>query len=152
MLKPMRSWRRYLPFWILFVLAASSLQAADGKAEALALMKMQQEAWNRGDLDGFLSGYEKSGSITFVGKTVSRGYSGLVERYRRAYGDREKMGQLTFSELEFQPLGENSAFLIGRFALKRTQAGGGDASGRFTIVLRKSAGGWRIIHDHTSAD
>lgn len=145
-------WRRYLSFCILLALAATPLHAGDARTEVLALMKMQQEAWNRGDLDGFLSGYEKSGNITFVGKTVSRGYSGLVERYRRAYGDREKMGQLTFSELEFQPLGESGAFLIGRFALKRTQAGGGDASGRFTIVLRKSAAGWRIIHDHTSAD
>ncbi len=145
-------WRLLLPFWILFSLATTPLHAGDARTEVLALMKMQQEAWNRGDLDGFLSGYEKSGNITFVGKTVSRGYSGLVERYRRAYGDREKMGHLTFSELEFQPLGESGAFLIGRFALKRTQAGGGDASGRFTIVLRKSAAGWRIIHDHTSAD
>lgn len=152
MLKPMCLWRRFLPFWILFALTATPLRAGDAKAEVLTLMTMQQEAWNRGDLNGFLSGYEKSGGITFVGKTVSRGYSGLVERYRRAYGDREKMGQLTFSELEFRPLGKNSAFLIGRFALKRTPAGGGDASGRFTIVLRKSAAGWRIIHDHTSAD
>lgn len=152
MLKPMCHWRLFPPFWILLALAATPLHAGDAKTEVLALMTMQQEAWNRGDLSGFLAGYERTEGITFVGKTVSRGYPGLEARYRQAYGSREKMGRLTFSELEFHPLGENSAFLIGRFALKRTQTGGGDASGRFTIVLRKSAAGWRIIHDHTSAD
>ncbi|MDZ7640255.1 MAG: nuclear transport factor 2 family protein [Bryobacterales bacterium] len=132
--------------------AVTGVLAADAKSEVLAVMRMQQEAWNRGDLDGFMEGYEKSAAITFVGKTVARGYDGLVERYRRTYGDREKMGTLSFSELEFRPLGEESAFLIGRFELKRSEAGGGDASGRFTVVFQKSEKGWRIVHDHTSAD
>jgi ketosteroid isomerase-like protein len=87
-----------------------------------------------------------------VGKTVSRGYDGLVERYQKAYGDKEKMGKLTFSELEYTGLGENNAFLIGRFRLERSDAGGGNASGRFTVIFRKTADGWKIIHDHTSGD
>ena len=28
----------------------------------------------------------------------------------------------------------------------------GGASGRFTVIFRKTAAGWRIVHDHTSAD
>ena len=138
----------------LVVLAISSLCifAADAKSEVLAVMQMQQEAWNRGDLAAFMEGYEKSSDITFVGKSVSRGFEGLVDRYHRAYGSKEKMGQLTFSELEYKSLGEESAFLIGRFQLKRSEAGGGDASGRFTVIFRKTPAGWRIVHDHTSAD
>ena len=42
------------------------------------------------------------------------------------------------------------ALALGRFALKRTPAGGGDATGRFTLVLRRTGSGWRIIHDHSS--
>lgn len=152
MLKPMQSRFRFLPFWVLICIAATTLCAADAKSDAFALLKMQQEAWNRGDLGAFLEGYEKSADISFVSKEVSRGFKGLEERYRRAYGDREKMGELTFSELEFKQLGDGHAFLFGRFELKRSAAGGGDASGRFTVVLRKTAEGWRIVHDHTSAD
>lgn len=126
--------------------------AADAKTEVLAVIEMQQEAWNRGDLDAFLTGYEKSAEITFVGKSVARGFDGLVQRYRGSYGNREKMGHLTFSELEFRPLGADSAFLLGRFQLKRSDAGGGDASGRFTVVFRRTKQGWKIVHDHTSAD
>jgi uncharacterized protein (TIGR02246 family) len=128
------------------------VSATDARTEVLAVMQMQQEAWNRGDLDAFLTGYEKSAEITFVGKTVSRGYDGLLQRYRTTYGSKEKMGHLTFSELEFRPLGDESAFLLGRFQLKRSEAGGGDASGRFTVVFRRSKQGWKIVHDHTSAD
>jgi ketosteroid isomerase-like protein len=60
------------------------------------------------------------------------------------------MGTLTFSEIDVKPLGDGYALANGKFSLKRTQAGGGDASGRFTLVLRKTPSGWRIIHDHSS--
>jgi ketosteroid isomerase-like protein len=39
---------------------------------------------------------------------------------------------------------------VQAIALKRTQAGGGDVAGRFTLVLRKTKAGWKIIHDHSS--
>lgn len=137
---------------LLFLGSLALLPAADARTDVLAVITAQQEAWNRGDLDAFLTGYEKSSEITFVGKTVSRGFDGLVQRYRTTYGTREKMGQLTFSELEYRPLGPQSAFVLGRFQLKRGEVGGGDASGRFTVVFRKTRQGWKIVHDHTSAD
>ncbi|MCW5962775.1 MAG: hypothetical protein KIT83_01950 [Bryobacterales bacterium] len=48
-------------------------------------------------------------------------------------------------------LGE-AAQVLGRFTLGRTEARGGPASGRFAVVLRKTAGAWAIIHDQTGAD
>lgn len=120
--------------------------------DVFAVLETQQAAWNRGDLAGFLEGYEKSPEITFVGREIARGFEGLEQRYHGAYGTREKMGRLTFSELEFRPLGVDAAFVIGRFALERTEEGGGPATGRFTVVFRKTTEGWKIVHDHTSAD
>jgi ketosteroid isomerase-like protein len=60
------------------------------------------------------------------------------------------MGVLTFSEIEVRPLGADYALALGRFALKRTAEGGGDANGRFTLVLHRTKAGWKIIHDHSS--
>ena len=68
----------------------------------------------------------------------------------RSYPTAEARGTLTFSEIEVRPLGEGYALAIGRFALQRTAAGGGDAAGRFTLVLRRTTKGWKIIHDHSS--
>ncbi len=131
---------------------APSPEAIDSRAEVLAVLETQQAAWNEGDLAAFLDGYERSGDITFVGRDVARGYDGLQARYQGNYGNREKMGTLTFSELEYRSLGVDAALVLGRFALARSEAGGGAASGRFTVVFRKTPTGWKIIHDHTSAD
>jgi ketosteroid isomerase-like protein len=61
------------------------------------------------------------------------------------------MGSLAYSVIEVRVLAPNLVLANGKFELKRTAAGGGDASGRFTIVIRKSAAGWKIIHDHSSS-
>ena len=71
-------------------------------------------------------------------------------RYRRRYPNREAMGTLTFSEIETRPLAPGLILATGKYDLKRTPSGGGDASGRFTLVIRKTAAGWKIIHDHSS--
>ena len=146
---------RFLPFVFTIgslLLFSCGSNVADDRSAILALIASQQEAWNQGDLPGFLEGYHRSPSITFVGAEVARGFEGLEARYQRAYGSREKMGKLEFSELEFQPLGPEAAYVIGLFALERTDDGGGAASGRFTILFRKTTAGWKIVHDHTSAD
>ena len=111
----------------------------------------QQDAWNRGDIESFMRGYEESDSIAFVGaKGVNRGYRSILERYRKSYPNKAAMGTLKFTVLETIMLGGAHAKMIGRFELTRDAAGGGNASGYFTLIFRKTASGWRIIHDHTS--
>jgi len=119
--------------------------------EIRAMLKNSEAAWNRGDLVAFASDYEDSPGTTFVGREVTRGGTqAILERYKRSYPTPERMGTLTFSEIEVRPLGKDYALALGRFALKRTAAGGGDASGRFTLVLHKTKAGWKIVHDHSS--
>ena len=60
------------------------------------------------------------------------------------------MGTLTFSEIAVRPLGKDYALANGRFALKRTHGGRRRCRGPFTLVLRKTKAGWKIIHDHSS--
>jgi ketosteroid isomerase-like protein len=120
-----------------------------GTAEIRAVLRAQQDAWNRGDIDGFMNGYARSRSTTFVSEdTVRRGWVTVRDRYRKKYSDRAKMGVLTFSDLEIVPLGSNAAVVLGRWKLDRAQD---RPHGRFTLIFRKTADGWRILHDHTSA-
>jgi ketosteroid isomerase-like protein len=60
------------------------------------------------------------------------------------------MGKLEFTGLEVMLLGSGYASAIGRFRLARSAEGGGDASGLFTLLLRRTPQGWKIILDHTS--
>jgi beta-aspartyl-peptidase (threonine type) len=44
-------------------------------------------------------------------------------------------------------LGPDSAFVRGRFQLVMEKD---KPTGLFTLVFKRTADGWRIIHDHTS--
>jgi ketosteroid isomerase-like protein len=114
-----------------------------------SILSAQQDAWNRGDIDGFMNGYARSRTTTFVSDdTVKRGWETVRDRYKKKYPDREKMGLLTFSDLEITPVSPNAAVALGRWKLKRAKD---RPHGCFTLIFRKSADGWRIVHDHTSA-
>src|SRR5438105_11652727 len=141
---------------LVLVLGAAILEAADGQSgnaadisEIRAVLSEQQEAWNRGDIDGFMNGYAHAETTVFVsGDEVTRGWQTVRDRYLKKYGDRAKMGTLTFSELEIEKLGPDSAVAFGRWELKRESD---NPHGRFTLIFRKTPDGWRIVHDHTSA-
>jgi uncharacterized protein (TIGR02246 family) len=121
---------------------------ADRKA-IHAVLDAQQSAWNRGDVDAFLVGYWHSNELTFSGSSgVSRGWDGVLARYKKNYPDRAAMGQLDFSELEFRFLGPDAALVLGRWHLTREKD---DVGGVFSLVWQRFPEGWKIIHDHTSA-
>lgn len=135
---------------LLGVALAMTMLAASDEVTIKKVLSGQVEAWNRGDIEEFVSSYDNSPAITFVGKTVSRGYSGVLERYKRNYPDKVHMGKLTFEEIEVRMLGKDHALVIGKFILERTETGGGPASGRFSLIAQKTKSGWKFIHDHTS--
>ena len=122
------------------------------QAAVKAVLIKQQEDWNKGDLQAFEAGYKNSPDIVFMGSTVRRGYAGMAEGYRKAFATAEQRGVLDFSGLEVHVLDARFATVIGRFHLLRTAAGGGDTGGPFSLVLEKTAAGWKIILDHTAVD
>ena len=135
--------------WTLWLCCAPLLFAQDG-----AIRKMMQDsadAWNRGDLPAFASYYEDSPQTTFMGREVVRGGTqAILGRYQKSYPTRDAMGTLTFSEIEVRHLAAGLELVTGKFELKRTAAGGGPAWGRYTLIVRQTPAGWKIIHDHSS--
>ena len=123
--------------------------AAADEAAIRASFDQQAASWNRGDLDTFATAYKNSPDILFIGSKISRGYAGMLERYRTTFSTREKMGMLTFSEVEVQPLDDRFATATGKFHLARTAAGGGDSSGSYMLVFEKTPQGWKIVRDVT---
>jgi beta-aspartyl-peptidase (threonine type) len=112
------------------------------------VMSAQVAAWNRGDIDGFMSGYARSGATEFVaGDKLTRGWQTVRDRYKKKYDNREKMGMLHFSELKITRLSGDAALVIGRWRLIRKSD---KPHGRFTLLFRRTPQGWRIVHDHTS--
>lgn len=117
-------------------------------SDILAVLKAQEEAWNRGDIESFMKGYWNSPHMTFSSRgEMKRGWIPTLERYRTEYPTKEKMGRLRFDDFEATALGSDHALVTGSWSLKREEPIGGV----FTLIFRRFPEGWRIIHDHTSA-
>ncbi|HYL61381.1 MAG TPA: AtzH-like domain-containing protein [Candidatus Methylomirabilis sp.] len=129
--------------------AAQAVTREADRAAMEGALKAQEAAWNQGDVDAFLSGYWHSPELTFSGSTgVSRGWDGVLARYKKTYPNRAAMGHLDFSHLEFRFLGPDAALVLGQWHLQREA---GDLGGVFSLVWQRFPEGWKIIHDHTSS-
>ena len=127
----------------------SELAEADRAAIASVLTE-QQAAWNRADVTAFMQGYWNSPELTFAGSGgITRGWEPVLERYRKKYPDRAAMGHLEFSELEMRSVGADAALVLGRWHLTRDA---GNLGGVYSLVFQRFPEGWRIVHDHTSAN
>lgn len=139
-----------IPYALLLILSFAPLAAspADNIRELLA---NQSAAWNRGDLPGFLAPYWHSEDLTFFsGNTVTRGFTAIHDRYTKRYGESTAtMGQLRFDDLDITVLASDAAVARGRYHLQMKD--GSAPTGIFTLLLRKIAGKWTIVHDHTSS-
>ncbi len=135
---------------LLGVTSAFSQTKAAKNAKAIQdVLDAQCAAWNRGDIEGFMDGYERSEKTVFVGgDNVTRGWQTVLDRYKRNYDSREKMGTLTFSDLEITPIGNDSALILMRWHLQRAKD---EPHGRSTLIMRRTKQGWKIVHDHSSA-
>jgi uncharacterized protein (TIGR02246 family) len=114
------------------------------------LLAQQTADWNRGDVEAFMKAYEDSPTTTFVGQKVEYGYGAILERYKRLYTTPAAMGKLAFSNLAIRVLDSNYATATGNFHLERTPAGGGNADGIFSLLLKHDPTGWKIILDHSN--
>jgi len=131
--------------------AQRSANDSTAKPAIELVLRTQQEAWNRGDLDAFMMSYWNSSALTFFsGAKETHGWQATIDRYHATYASPgHEMGKLEFSGLRIEMLGGDAAFVRGAWHL--TMSDGKTPHGLFTLVFRKFPEGWRIVHDHTSA-
>jgi beta-aspartyl-peptidase (threonine type) len=132
--------------------AATQTPESDAIEDVRAVWTTQVEAWNRGDLDAFMAGYWKSSDLVFFSNgTETRGWQETLDRYRARYqAEGTQMGTLDFPQLDFLLLGTETALARGRWRLKMPD--GKELSGMTSVIFRKVPEGWRIVHDHSSAE
>lgn len=119
------------------------------EAQIRAVIDSQAEAWNRGDIDAFMTPYWKSEETEFVGASgITRGWEAVRQRFHRVYPDRGAMGTLTFTNLEIHVTCSDAAYVVGQFQLQRDND---KPAGIFSLDFKKFPEGWRIVLDHTTA-
>ncbi|NOT49412.1 MAG: DUF4440 domain-containing protein [Acidobacteria bacterium] len=129
--------------------AQSAQQKAQVEIDVLAVMTLQTAAWNSGDVAGFMQGYWKSDKLVFAsGDSITHGWQPTLDRYKKSYDSKVKMGELTFSDVNVNVLSKDIAVVLGTWSLKREKD---NPKGKFTLIFQRMKEGWRIIHDHTSS-
>lgn len=111
----------------------------------------QIEAWNHGNLEGFMQGYWHSPELTFFSSDgITKGWETTLQRYRQRYrSEGRQMGQLDFQDLNIDVVSRRAAVVTGKWQL--TMPDGKQPHGVFTLLVKRMPGGWKIVHDHTSA-
>lgn len=109
------------------------------------------DAWNRGDLDAFVSDYAADTLPTFMaGGHLHRGHEWIREHYAPLFQPGARRDSLRFEEFHVRPLTDDLALITARFILFRGDST--TASGPFTLLMQYQAKGWKILHDHSSSD
>ena len=148
--------RRLKMLWATLLLlinacASSPSRVGDPAAEVRAVWNAQVEAWNRGDLEAFMTGYWNSPDLVFFSnKTQTRGWQQTLDRYRMTYkAEGRQMGTLDFPQLEFKVLSPEAVLARGQWRLKMPN--GKEATGMTSVTFQRLPEGWRIVHDHSSS-
>lgn len=153
----MRAMRRRAAGLVLLVLLPATLAGCRfemGEEENLersieAMLHRSADAWNRGDLDGFVAAYADGASTSFMttdgpvfGRATIRGL------YAPSFQPEATRDSLRLEDLNVRPLPPLIGIVTGRYVLERD--GTVTDSGWFSVVVRRAGDGWRIVHDHSS--
>ena len=136
--------------WLGGACVAEAPPAASDPTPAIdSMLTASAAAWNRGDLEGFMSTYLEDTTTTFLTASgLGQGYAWIRNRYAPRFEPGAARDSLRFTELRVRALGADHALATARYVLFRGDST--TATGPFTVVLRRTEAGWKMIHDHTS--
>jgi ketosteroid isomerase-like protein len=140
---------KFYPFTLLIIFIFYEVGFSQiSQQQILAVLDKQAESWNNGNIDAYMDGYWKSEELIFTSSgKITMGWKATLDKYKKSYDTKDKMGILNFSDLEVKMLAESSAYVLGKWELKRKDD---NPKGIFTLIFKKMKEGWRVIHDHTS--
>lgn len=131
--------------------APATAAAGPAAAEIRAMLEASARSWNEGDLEAFLDDYQDAPTTAFVGSTVTYGVGEIRRRYLESYWRTGKPAQhLRFEGIDVRALGGGHALALGRYVLLTPGTTAIEGTGWFSLVLARTADGWKIIHDHSS--
>jgi ketosteroid isomerase-like protein len=127
--------------------SAGGAVAAESQPEPRTLMAAAADAWNRGDLDGFIAPYHEH--ATFMARRGPIGVADMRASFEKTYFTGGKPNQrLRYEQLNIIPIAGDSALMTGRFVLSGGERA--EQSGWFSLVWVRTPAGWKIVHDHTT--
>jgi len=125
-------------------------QSKDVK-DIIALMRTEEEVWNRGDIDAYVDLYAPGDSTRMIyngGTGITRGKDSILAFYKR-YWPKEKMGHLTLQHDGIEKISDKFYYVSGFFTV--SYPSGKAVKGRFSGLVKKIKGRWYLYTDHSGS-
>mgnify|MGYP000598549040 FL=1 len=127
------------------LISCNSTTEKQDKEAIISIMKLQEKAWSKHDLEGFMKGYWKSNSLKFYGSSgLTFGWKKTLANYKRGYPTPDHSGSLKFKINDITKIEKESYYVMGEYHLTRKV---GNANGVFMIIFKKINGEWKIVAD-----
>jgi len=118
---------------------------SEDKAAILSVLEMQEKAWNKHDLEGYMQGYWHSDSLKFYGGSgLTLGWVKTLANYKKRYPTNTESGILKFKINDVSKIEDNTYWVMGEYHLTRDI---GNANGVFMIIFKNIQGEWKIVAD-----
>lgn len=118
------------------------------KADVIAVLRAQEKAWSKHDIEGYMQGYWKSDSLKFYGSNgkIAYGWNKTLSNYKKNYPTPDHTGTLKFKVNDITQIQNESYYVMGEYHLTRNV---GNANGVFLIIFKKIDGKWKVVADLT---
>ena len=127
------------------LISCNSTTEKQDKETIISIMKLQEKAWSKHDLEGFMKGYWKSDSLKFYGSNgLTFGWDKTLANYKKGYPTPDHSGSLKFKINDITKIEKESYYVMGEYHLTRKV---GNTNGIFMIIFRKINGEWKIVAD-----
>jgi ketosteroid isomerase-like protein len=142
---------------VLFISAPAVSQKEDPlftatrqQLDVVKIILAQESAWNKGDLDAYLSHYKDAPDTQAVLANLVRGIDNIRGAYKQNFPNKDSMGAIEDTDIEVKALGDNYALATGKYHLNRPKKSGGPIEGTFMEIFEKTQAGWQIIFSQSS--
>ena len=114
----------------------------------LAVMRLEEEYWSKGDIDAYVSLYAPLDSTRMIlGKGAAYGKDNILAFYKK-YWPKEKMGTLVLDGEQMERLSKKFYYVTGYFHVKYPD--GRTIDGRYSSLMIKIKGKWYLYTDHSA--
>ncbi len=137
---------------ILFILsftifsATATAQSRDEK-KILATLRLEEELWSKGDIEGYVSLYAPDDSTRMIlSKGAAYGKENILAFYKK-YWPKEKMGKLVLDGESLERISRKFYYVTGYFHVSYPD--GKKIDGRYSSLMKKIRGRWYLYTDHS---
>ncbi len=134
---------------IIFLLLTSArgFSQSKDKKKILAVLRLEEEYWSRGDIDAYVGLYAPLDSTRMIlSKGAAYGKDNILAFYKK-YWPKEKMGTLVLDGEQLEKLSRKFYYVTGYFHVKYPD--GKTIDGRYSSLMIKIKGKWWLYTDHS---